>query len=601
MELNSGLAREKLNLEQFTKKSIDVDFDFRKVRYDNELFSVYEARAFHTGRNRNGYDVTPEAVQKAAKYFCNLPLYCMLNRSKDDFVEHYRKGKDFIHTDNDVHVFGIIPETTQITFSEENGKNYVILDVIIFKNLLPSITSILEDRKFNIKLSIEFFLIDQEVDADNYIVVNEMIPNAIVALGDGIEEGMQGSRLDLVRFVGDKTEQKMIDNSNKFYCSFASRSKIALPPSVINNMKKGLELRESLGRGGNKAAEELAIEAIKFGFIFEDDLQKIKEYFASSPLQPEGEKITSNKYVLQLLYGGAEILSVTNGQKADGKITEEGGKKMEEGAKPVETPENVQNAEVWVDKSVTVTVEQHTFEPETGKSTDEVASTTRHEGEIVHTEDENNEQMSAAPQPVENGAQAQPETNQASAPPAACSEEKPAEAKPDAGGEMPKKEFSLDELKGEVERLKGENVDLKRQNTELAASFKKEKDELLAKNAILEADFKKADEGLKGYQRKEEIAHSRELVLKVNSILNEKEKDELLAACETKTMSEIKALIYEKAFYSVSSGSAKEASKIIPGQAANPYFNPNAERKEDLTAKFGRTGSSCFVGDAVQK
>jgi len=370
-----------------TNNSIKMELDFHKLIYENKMYSVYEVRALHFGRNAHGYDVPQATIEKALPFFYNLPMYGILNRKKTDFEEHYRGPKDEAHDVDDIRVFGIIPESSKVELQEENGKTFIAFEVIVYKTLLPHITQILMNREFSVKLSIEFLIAEAHKDAANYIVVDQLIPQAITALGNGIPEGIKGSSMKLARF---KKDEVIEDKCNTLYLCFNSQKKYYLPENVLNNMKEGLELREKHNRGGNKRACVIAEDAVQYGFIFEDELNLIKEYFSINPYQAPGNIVT-NKQILHKLYGGEEIMSVTNSESAESiNLLKEGGQKVDD--KQVDdSAEKVENKEIYVDTQETITKEVHVYDPEDGKSADIVETVTRHDGEIIHVDEPENE------------------------------------------------------------------------------------------------------------------------------------------------------------------------------------------------------------------
>jgi len=563
-------------------KSIKYELDFNKLIYENQMYSVYEMRALHFGRNTNGYDVLLSAIEEALPYFYNLPMYGILNWDKTDFEDHYSGKKDTKHNLDDIRVFGIIPESSKVELIEEGEKTFIVFEAIVFKTLLPHITQILEDKDFSVKLSIEFLITKAHKDEENYIVVEGLIPQAITALGSGIPEGIKGSSMKLVRF----DEQKALDRGNELYLSFNAQPKYYLPEIVINNMKEGLALKDELNRGGNQKAAEIAQNAIKYGFIFEGEMQLIKAYFATNPHQEPGVIVT-NKQILHKMYGGEEILNVTSSNNAESiKIFEEGGQNMD--GKHIEnSEENVQNREIYIDSVKTVVEEVHIQDPELHKSVDEVVTVVRHEGEIIDTdkteiktkEVENQELQINEGNPKDTVEKTDPVENQDSggnSAQAGCSE--------NCIAKMAELNLLLNARDETILNLQTVNNELEAKCSEYVANIA-EKD--TAYNSVVEQ--------LSGYQRKEEVATSQALIAQFAHCFNEKQRCDLDVLSTTNSYNDVKAEVQKGVMaFAMSKKIENTANPVVTnGPIINDYFDPKAITKEAKEKKSYHETSSC--------
>lgn len=225
-------------------KSVNLEFslnpnNFRLLEND-DYCSIAEVDFLHLGINRNQCNITKESVEKSIQTFYNKPMLCILDSAIDpllatDFKEHARS----LSEESKFVAFGTIPESSKFRFVErDNGKTYLNAKVVIWKNYFPVVMSILQ-RRPDVKVSIELLVLDGEQDEDTGILtINEFELLSCVLLGEDIEEGIEGSHLEMVKFSYDK---KDIDLANKHYKTFSAKYKgYEIPDKVQNAAQDGL-------------------------------------------------------------------------------------------------------------------------------------------------------------------------------------------------------------------------------------------------------------------------------------------------------------------------------------------------------------------------
>jgi len=560
-------------MEKEKNLSIKYEVDFNRVLSDNFTYSVYEMKALHLDDNANGMSIPLETVKESLPLFYNLPVYAILNEKGDDFMEHYRGKNDRAHTPRDICVFGIIPQSSKVELQEIDDKTYVVFDVVVYKTLLPHITKILKDRGFDVKMSIEFFIEKYHVAPNTKIVVvDSFVPLAMTALGKDIKEGIKGSSLKLVKFNEEDVSQKC----NDYYTAFNSQEKINLPEVVIENMKEGIDLRKKYNRGGNKKVLAIAEVASDSGFIFEEDLDVLKQYFSSAK-ETLSADIISNKFILKSMCGGEEILSVTNSLKTDGieQIFEEGGQKMDD--KTVETnqleqdlenkDELSQNQKV-VTKTEQVTVRESEYDTNTGDSSSTEAVITRQKTTI---EDDEKTKQSGA---IEN-----------------CDATQNTDSDEQENKEIENEEKEINIQKEKIDLLSKELEEEKGKYKELEAKF----NAIETEKSNFEESYKKVLEELTTFKRKEEISQSLSLVEKFRHCFSDSEFVEVEQKCAQLSFAEIDALIKTQA--------VAFALKQIPditveetrGKQPNPYYDPKSSIQEESNKKYFHENSKVRV------
>ena len=311
------------------------EVDYMKLLYEDPYVSVFELDALHTGWNPNECIIDEECVWKSLPSFANKPLYGVIDNKwnpldgeHNDFMEHFREEYPERITRDRVLPFGCVPESglKDAKLVERDGKQYLRINVVVWKNLLPHVAEILKRRDGDVRVSVEFAIKDAEQLEDGTLKLKEFSITAITALGEKFREIMEGARLKSLRFSYDDYAK---ESNEKYFC-FASQKSYKIPQNVLDIMKHGIEMRQETNRGGNKVVYNSLRSNCDIGVMYEGSINEMKEYFAANP-DPIKESVPpTGKYILYNMYGGEagrEWVNsiVCNGSAVAIKNSEEGG------------------------------------------------------------------------------------------------------------------------------------------------------------------------------------------------------------------------------------------------------------------------------------
>ena len=136
-------------------------------------------------------------------------------------------------------------------------------------------------------------------------------PAVLIRIWDGEEEtelltGRRYSEIRRVEYMEDLAEE--------------SAEKYAIPQSVRNNAKRGLELRKKFGRGGTDVGMNTARTLAAGGSIGIEKVRHISRYFPRHANDNLDDK-TSNGWIAWLLWGGSSGWRWSRGivNRVDGK------------------------------------------------------------------------------------------------------------------------------------------------------------------------------------------------------------------------------------------------------------------------------------------
>lgn len=176
---------------------------------DDPTLTRVTLKACHCGLNRNNSKISEEVMKESFPSFANKPILAEIITDENgvqDFGSHSMTVKD--DSDGNKYVYyiekpiGLIPESNNIhlEYDKENDKTYTVVDGYIFNYYGNEAIDIIK-RKNGTKVSIEIDIEDMSWNAnDNTLSINKFIFTGVSCLGEDIEEGMKGSRLDLMDF-----------------------------------------------------------------------------------------------------------------------------------------------------------------------------------------------------------------------------------------------------------------------------------------------------------------------------------------------------------------------------------------------------------------
>lgn len=287
-------------------KNIKLDFDLYsnnfKVLEDDDDLTIAQVDLLHLGTNRNNTNISKECVEKSLPSIFNKPLIYRFNIPKlpsisTDVTEHARNKEQ---EDNTL-IGGIIPESSPVEYVERNGKTYLRMVCVIYKLYQQNLIRILQSYNGNIKVSIEILVLDGNQDKDGILIINEFKFLSFCILSDSVEEGIEGSQLNVTKYS--------LDDYNKKYLEFTHH--IEIPKEVKDTVNQGLKYREKSGYSGVDIDTSIANFLMSNQYISKSQFDSLKQYF--SKFNGEVKENDSN-YLSWLLHGGLASYSWMKGE-----------------------------------------------------------------------------------------------------------------------------------------------------------------------------------------------------------------------------------------------------------------------------------------------
>lgn len=198
-------------------------------------------RIFHTGLNRNKSYVSREAAEKAMNTIADRPVLAAIHKLDDgtwdfegheiEIVKDENGNEELRYIESQVGSFSSEPAFWE--HDDELDKDYVCAYAYISEEYTKTCDII--RKKQGSKNSCELFIDELSYNAkEKYLELNDFYVNASTLLGshdDGtqIEEGMQGSRADIVdfsvknnsiKFQRDEKMIELLENLNKTLSNF---------------------------------------------------------------------------------------------------------------------------------------------------------------------------------------------------------------------------------------------------------------------------------------------------------------------------------------------------------------------------------------------
>ncbi len=234
------MSENKIRLE------FESNIDYMKVLEDDDDLCITQLDLLHLGTNRNQTNISKECVDKSLTSFYNKPLIYRLNNrfdpsSSTDVVEHARTEDQ----ERNIFVGGIIPESSPVEFVDRNGLTYLRMTGVVYKLYQQTLYDIIKNRGGTLKVSIEILPIDAvQHEDDGVLYINEFKFLSVCLLGDGIEEGILGSQLQVTKYS--------LDDYNKCYLAFSHQTikkegdDIQLPEKEMFISKEELGSKDAL-------------------------------------------------------------------------------------------------------------------------------------------------------------------------------------------------------------------------------------------------------------------------------------------------------------------------------------------------------------------
>ena len=264
-------------------------------------------KVMHLGRNRNGSAVSEKSAKKAFASFKNRPVLGAIHQLENgdwDFDAHNREvvanedGEEEIHY-IEQQIGSFTEETPFFEYDKEQDKTYVCAYAVIPEEYTKAADII--RRKNGTKNSCELCINELSYDAkEKTLNLDDWYLNASTFLGtdsegEAVEEGMVGSRADIVDFsvennsvMSKSFEEKVLEKLENINTALANFQ-------INNNSKEGrneMKLNELLEKYA-KTMEDITFDME--GLSDEELEAKFQEVFGEeAPSEEAGEASTEN-------------------------------------------------------------------------------------------------------------------------------------------------------------------------------------------------------------------------------------------------------------------------------------------------------------------
>ena len=189
----------------------------------------------HTEENHNGYYFSEQSYIDALPSLKNIPIVAKINDIIQDFEGHntYEDERGIVSRNTDV--MGIIPETNNARFEVRDDlapdgipRKYLVADGLVWTRNIK-LLEVLQDKQGVVKNSLEIGKVDLTVNNNGVSIVNSFQFEALCLLGDGVGEGMKGSKSFVVFSENNDVTNENINKALKLMeggmCSMTKEEK----------------------------------------------------------------------------------------------------------------------------------------------------------------------------------------------------------------------------------------------------------------------------------------------------------------------------------------------------------------------------------------
>lgn len=282
--------------------AIQVPATFEVMDDDQTQEGLYPVKfkVCHTGVNRNKSRISKESMETALPSLHYRPVLAdiiTLSDGTKDFTSHameWDEDGNITYIEKPIGVF-TNPDSYHLEYDKDKDRYYVIADAVIYEEYSPDSIEIIE-RKNGTKVSCELSISELSYDAKEKVLDLEKFHfNGVTCLGvnpeteEPVEEGMEGSRLDISDFAEEKNSifayEKMIEVMEKFNKTFSNLNKF-----LEEGGGKKLKLEELLSQY-NVSQDDLPFEVE--GLTDEELKQKFEEEFKKEQESGDGDSTTT--------------------------------------------------------------------------------------------------------------------------------------------------------------------------------------------------------------------------------------------------------------------------------------------------------------------
>ena len=245
---------------------VQVPATFEKTDEESTLLFGY-IKAFHTGRNKNGSNVTYEAAEKSLKTMAYKPILADFTTNENgepDFTYHafdIDEDGEIIYYEKQIGCF-TADEPYLKKDSEHDDRYYVYAKCAIPREYTKAADII--ERKDGTKVSVELYIYEMSYDSkEKELLLTDIEVSGCTCLGidpetkEPIGEGMEGARLDIDDF-------SLNNNSTKFELDEN------LKQFIQASVQEALDNKNSKGKEENSQMNKFEELLQKFGKSVED-------------------------------------------------------------------------------------------------------------------------------------------------------------------------------------------------------------------------------------------------------------------------------------------------------------------------------------------
>ena len=194
--------------------SLRVKVPATYAKHESDDYTLYgEVKIMHTGRNRNGSNLTLDAMNKCKKNLAYKPLlanFCEVDGVKDFTSHDFTIGDDGEVEYQEFPVGCFTADEPRVEYDKDKDRNYLYAICAIPREYTAAAEII--ERKGGTKVSAELAINEMSYDAkERELVLEDVEVVGVTCLGtdpetgEAVEEGMEGARLDIADFSNDFT------------------------------------------------------------------------------------------------------------------------------------------------------------------------------------------------------------------------------------------------------------------------------------------------------------------------------------------------------------------------------------------------------------
>ena len=368
-------------------KKITFSTNNLEILQQDDDVMIVSLRLLHTGRNANRVDLPKLGVEDSIPTFWNKPIIYKFNN------EYFPTDVDDHNTSREnsfMNIAGSIIESGGYKWVREDEVDYLEFIGVIHKIYQPVLVDIIKNRDGDLKVSIEIKPTKAFKDNDGYLVVERFKLLSVCLLGKQIREGIENSRLNVVKFSAEVYNEKFLKFSEDFKMKYGTKSSIKL------NKSKDSVSFDKWGDVDKIGLRNRVLEAKNYKTLIKSVYLKIEEGWENAPseklkypvMQIKDGELIYNRYAISSALGYAKAEEVQDVVDKANSLLDK--LNIKEGEQVKEKEEVMVNQEEEV---VTEVEETEKFEAEEETQEEEIQEEVEEEKEEDVEETESEEEV----------------------------------------------------------------------------------------------------------------------------------------------------------------------------------------------------------------